>query len=220
MRLPWPHRVLAQAKGRLPQAASGACPSRIGRLPKPHRALAQAASGACPSRIGRLPKPHRALAPGCIGRLPRPHRGAPPVSIYAALIGRTPNRFGWAHSRYLCKRRDWAHSQSYAAVIQLFAISGRAHFRTDLCNYSPFTEAGRTPRPSVATWVPSMPTPPRKRLRDLPSWSGPMAIAGILPLALINAVHTAEQEWAKRKRRVRMYQVWAESKEGGKWVGK
>ena len=45
-----------------------------------------------------------------------------------------------------------------------------------------------------------MPTPPRKRLRDLPSWSGPMAIAGILPLALINAVHTAKQEWAERKK--------------------
>ena len=78
-------------------------------------------------------------------------------------------------------------------------------YATCLCNYAPFTEAGRTPSPSVATWAPLMPTPPRKRLRDLPSWSGPMAIAGILPLTLVNAVRTAEQEWAKRKRRVRIY---------------
>ena len=69
VRLPWPHRTLAQAIGRLPQAASGACPG------------------------------HRALAPGRIGRLSRPHRGAPPVSIYAALIGRTPNRYGRAHTQ-------------------------------------------------------------------------------------------------------------------------
>ena len=98
-------------------------------------ALAVAASDACPG--------HRALAPGRIGRLSRPHRGAPPVSIYAALIGRTPNRYGRAHtqaagriprphrelSRYLCQLRDWAQAQSYAAVFQLYAISGRAHFR-------------------------------------------------------------------------------------------
>ena len=69
VRLPWSHQTLAQAVGRLPQAASGACPG------------------------------HRALAPGRIGRLSRPHRGAPPVSIYAALIGRTPNRYGRAHSQ-------------------------------------------------------------------------------------------------------------------------
>ena len=147
-------------------------------------ALAVAASDACPG--------HRALAPGRIGRLSRPHRGAPPVSIYAALIGRTPNRYGRAHtqaagriprphrelSRYLCQLRDWAQAQSYAAVFQ--QVVGRTS-ATGLCNYAPFTEAGRTPRPSVATWAPSMPMPPRKRLRDLPSWSGPMAIAGILP---------------------------------------
>ena len=42
---------------------------------------------------------HRALAPGRIGRLSRPHRGAPPVSIYAALIGRTPNRYGQAQAQ-------------------------------------------------------------------------------------------------------------------------
>ena len=43
------------------------------------------------------------------------------------MAGRTrrPHR---AHSRYLCKLHDWAHSQSYAAVFQLYAISGRAHF--------------------------------------------------------------------------------------------
>ena len=32
-------------------------------------------------------------------------------------------------SRYLCQLRDWAQAQSYAAVFQLYAISGRAHFR-------------------------------------------------------------------------------------------
>ena len=80
VRLPWSHRTLAQAIGRLPQAASVACSG-----------LPQAASGACPG--------HGALAPGRIGRLSRPHRGAPPVSIYAALIGRTPNRYGREHSQ-------------------------------------------------------------------------------------------------------------------------
>ena len=93
----------------------------LGACPVAGSALAVAASDACPG--------HRALAPGRIGRLPRPHRGAPPVSIYAALIGRTPNRYGRAHtqaagriprphrelSRYLCKLRDWAQAQSYAA---------------------------------------------------------------------------------------------------------
>ena len=69
VRLPCPHRTLAQTIGRLPQAASGACPG------------------------------HRALAPGRIGRLSRPHRCAPPVSIYAALIRRTPNRYGRAHTQ-------------------------------------------------------------------------------------------------------------------------
>ena len=74
-----------------------------------------------------LPWPHRALTQ-VIGRLPRPHWGAPPVSVYAALFGRTPNCYGRAHSRYLCKLRDWAHSRSYAAVFWLYAINGRAHF--------------------------------------------------------------------------------------------
>ena len=46
----------------------------------------------------------------------------------AALVGRTP-RPHRAHSRYLCKLRDQAHSQSYAAVFQLYAISGWAHSR-------------------------------------------------------------------------------------------
>ena len=41
VRLLRPHRALAQAIGRLPQAASGACP-------RPHRALAQAAPGRTP----------------------------------------------------------------------------------------------------------------------------------------------------------------------------
>ena len=44
------------------------------------------------------------------------------------MAGRTP-RLHRAHFRYLCKLRDWAHSQSYAAVFQLYAIRGRAHFR-------------------------------------------------------------------------------------------
>ena len=97
-----------------------------GRIPsllavRCHGRIQAAGSDACPG--------HRALAPGRIGRLSRPHRGAPPVSIYAALIGRRPNRYGRAHtqaaeriprphrelSRYLCKLRDWAQAQSYAA---------------------------------------------------------------------------------------------------------
>ena len=65
----------------------GLCVAKwLGACPVAGSALAAAASGACPG--------HRALAQGRIGRLPRPHRGAPSVSIYAALIGRTPNRFG------------------------------------------------------------------------------------------------------------------------------
>ena len=63
----------------------------LGTCPVAGSALAAAASGTCPG--------HGTLAPGRIGRLPRPHRGAPPVSIYPALIGRTPNRFGRAHSQ-------------------------------------------------------------------------------------------------------------------------
>ena len=158
VRLPWPHRTLAQAIGRLPQAASGACLGHIGRLP-------QAASGACP---GHTRAHHRyvftlrwlgALPIAMAGRIPRPHREL---------------------SRYLCKLRDWAHPSPTLLGFQLHAISGGRTSAAGLCNYAPFTEAGRTPRPSVATWAPSMPTPPRKRLRDLPSWSGPMAIAGIL----------------------------------------
>ena len=100
--------------GRIPSCWQCACRGRIGRLPRPW--------GTCP-RLG-----HRALAPERIRRLYRP----PPVSIYAALTGRTPSRYGrahQAHSRYLCKLRDWVHSHSYAAVFQLYAISGRAHFR-------------------------------------------------------------------------------------------
>ena len=183
-----------------------------GRIPsllavRCHGRIQAAGSDACPG--------HRALAPGRIGRLSRPHRGAPPVSIYAALIGRRPNRYGRAHtqaaeriprphrelSRYLCKLRDWAQAQSYAAGLPAVchkwsgALPPQAYATT---RHSP--RLGHTPRPSVATWAPSMPTPPRKRLRDLPSWSGPMAIAGILPLALINAVHTAKQERAEKKK--------------------
>ena len=55
VRLPWPHRALAQTIGRWPQVASGACPGRTGVHP--------------------------------------------PVSIYAALIGRRPNRYGQAQAQ-------------------------------------------------------------------------------------------------------------------------
>ena len=148
VRLPWPHRALAQAMGRLPRAASGACPS------------------------------HRALAPGHIGRLPRPHRGAPPVSIYAALTGRTP-RPHRAHSRYLCKLRDWAHSQSYAAVFQLYAISGRAHFRHRPMQLRAVHRGWAHSHPfggNVSTFNTNATSQASTRF-----WSGPMAIAGILP---------------------------------------
>ena len=127
-------------------------------------------------------------------------------AIPVAMAGRTP-RPHRAHSRYLCKLRDWAHSQSYAAVFQLYAISGRAHFRHRPMQLRT-VHRGRAHSQAFGGNVSAFNAkPPRKRLRDLPGWSGPMAIAGILPLTLINAVHTAEQEWAKRKRRVRVYQV-------------
>ena len=87
-----------------------------------------AASGACPG--------HRALAPGRIGRLPRSHQGAPPVSIYAVLIGRTPNCYGRAHSQAapgalpVSMQATWLGTLPvHAAVFQLYAISGRVHFR-------------------------------------------------------------------------------------------
>ena len=133
-----------------------------GRIPsllavRCHGRIQAAGSDACPG--------HRALAPGRIGRLSRPHRGAPPVSIYAALIGRRPNRYGRAHtqaaeriprphrelSRYLCKLRDWAQAQSYAAGLPAVchkwsgALPPQAYATT---RHSP--RLGHTPRPSVA----------------------------------------------------------------------
>ena len=78
VRLPWPHRTLAQAIGRWPQAASGACPGHTGAHPRYLFTLRW---------LGALPI---AMA----GRIPRPHREL---------------------SRYLCKLRDWAQAQSYAA---------------------------------------------------------------------------------------------------------
>ena len=87
--------------------------------------------------MGRLPQ-------AASGACPWPHRGAPPVSIYAALIGRTPNRCGRAHSQVapgaLPGRtgRTPSINASYATGhtpsptllgFQLYAISGRAHFR-------------------------------------------------------------------------------------------
>ena len=92
VRLPRPHRALAQAMGRWPQAASGACPGRTGAHPRYLFTLRWL--GALPIAMAR--------------RRPRPHREL---------------------SRYLCQLRDWAQAQSYAAVFQLYAISGRAHFR-------------------------------------------------------------------------------------------
>ena len=86
VRLPWPHRTLAQAIGRLPQAALGACP-------RPHRALVHGHTGAHPGIYLRCVD-WAALPIAVSRRTPRPHR---------------------AHSRYLCKLCDWAHSQSYAA---------------------------------------------------------------------------------------------------------
>ena len=54
-----------------------------------------------------------------------------PGALPVAMAGRTP-RPHRAHSRYLCKLRDWAHSQSYAAVFQLYAKSCWAHSRRRL----------------------------------------------------------------------------------------
>ena len=78
VRLPRPHRALAQAIGRWPQVASGACPGRTGVHPRYLFTLRWL--GADPIAMAR--------------RRPRPHREL---------------------SRYLCKLRDWAQAQSYAA---------------------------------------------------------------------------------------------------------
>ena len=92
VRLPRPHRALAQTMVRWPQVASGACPGRTGAHPRYLFTLRWL--GALPIAMAR--------------RRPRLHREL---------------------SRYLCQLRDWAQAQSYAAVFQLYAISGRAHFR-------------------------------------------------------------------------------------------
>ena len=100
VRLPWPHRTLAQAIGRLPQATSGACPG--------HRALA-------PGRIGRLSMATPGRTPGIYLRcVDWAHSQSLWPGTLPGRTGRTP-RPHRAHSRYLCKLRDWAHSQSYAA---------------------------------------------------------------------------------------------------------
>ena len=171
----------------------GLCVAKwLGAFPVAGSALAVAASDACPG-YGALAPGHIALNPGRIGCLSSSHRGAPPVSIYAALIGRTLNRCGRAQSqaapgtlpvsRQATRLGAFPVLRCWASSCMPYVV-GRTS-ATGLCNYTPFTEDGRTPRPSVATWAPSMPTPPLKRLRNLPSWSVPMAIAGILPLASI-----------------------------------
>ena len=48
---------------------------------------------------GRIPSSLQWACQGRIGCLPRLHWSAPLVSIYAALTGRTPSRYGRAHSQ-------------------------------------------------------------------------------------------------------------------------
>ena len=130
--------------GHIPSCWQCACRGRIGRLPRPHRALAQAASGACPGRIGRLPQAasgacpgHRALAPGRIGRLPQAASGACPRP-HRALAQATPGRTPGIYLRCV----DWAHSQS----LWPGALPGRTGRTPGI--YASYV-TGRTPSPTL-----------------------------------------------------------------------
>ena len=107
VRLPWPHRTLAQAIGRLPQAAPGACPG--------HRALA-------PARIGRLSMATPGRTPGIYLRCVD---WAHSQSLWpGALPGRTGRTPG-VYASYATGRTPSPTLLGF----QLYAISGRAHFR-------------------------------------------------------------------------------------------
>ena len=107
VRLPWPHRTLAQAIGRLPQAASGACPG--------HRALA-------PARIGRLSMATPGRTPGIYLRCVD---WAHSQSLWP---GALPGRTGRTPGIYASYATGRTPSPTLLGF-QLYAISGRAHFR-------------------------------------------------------------------------------------------
>ena len=154
VRLPWPHRALAQTIGRWPQVASGACPGRTGVHPRYLFTLRWL--GADPIAMAR--------------RRPRPHREL---------------------SRYLCKLRDWAQAQSYAA-----GLPAVCHKWSGALPPLAYATTRHTPRlgalPSLRWQRKRLPCQPHLAIIYAISngWSDPMA--SILPLALINAEYSTK----------------------------
>ena len=148
----WPMR--REVTGRTPSCYLA------GRTPRPHRAhsrylLHRAANSACCQTLTQAQGGQQRM-------LPDTHR----IDCTIAL------RFvDWAHSQSLWPGALSGHTPGiYASYVTgripnptllssscMPEVVGRTP-ATRLCNYKPYTEAGHTPRPSVATWALSMTT--------------------------------------------------------------